>query len=657
MGRFKKIFRSLVGKGEALTNYSDFWYGGLGIKTKTGVSVNEENSLKYLTILACTSLISADIARLPLIMYKRRPGGGKDRIIDDSLADVMHNAANPNMTAFNYRESAQNHLLLWGNAFSVIKRNPYTGDILGLDLLPNPGKVSVRNNKSGNLLYSWEKNGKQIVKTRKDIFHIPGFGWNGLVGMSMVALAREAIGLGLATEEYGASYFGEGIHPAGIYELEGYLGDNREDFLKGLKDGVAGLGKAHNIMVAEGGAKYKPLSFPLNDAQFIETRSYQKTEICGIYRVPPHKVALHGKNSNYNNLEQENASYVDSCLVHWATRWEQNISLQLISPEKRREGYFFEFLMAGLLRGDSQARSEYYTKLFQVGALSPNQILAKENMNSIEGGDQHFVQLNMIPLGQVEQSINEQRLATGKRNEKREIEHRGDPGIALRDRITKQYMPLFRQSAQDIVSKEGLAVKKQINQQRKQRSRTDMESWLNAFYAKFDVDIKSKLGAVMRSFGEAIQFMAMDEINAQSVSGIDSFIDDYIKRYTERHIDSSKGQLISLLGDDLTELEKRVDEWHEKRADKIAINETTRESNAVYQAVAFGAGMSTVWRIRGAKTCPYCRTLSGKRISKGQYYYKTGDEIKIDGYDTMKINGRKSAPPLHAKCDCYASII
>ena len=628
--------------------YDDFWYNAIGGPTKSGVSITEETALKYLTVFACVSLISGDIARLPLKLYRRNPDESKTRVLDHPLSDILHNAPNSSTTSFHFREAAQNHLLLWGNTFSEIKRASYGGDITGLAQITKPGQMSIKKERKG-IFYEWQDTKGKHKKLKKDIFHIAGFGFNGLFGMSMIKLAREAIGLGLAAEEFGSTYFGEGTHPAGIYEMDGYLGDNKKQFTEALKKGYAGLGKSHSIMIAEGGAKYKPLTIPLEDCQFLQTRDHQKIEICGMYHVPPHKIALHGQNSNYNNLEQENAGYVDSCLMHWIVRWEQSIALQLLTKEERQQGLFVEFLVDGLLRGDSQARGEFYNKMFQVGALSPNNILAKENMNPVDGGDQHFVQLNMIPLNMAGTFAKEEENKTLR-------EFRAKSSILVRDRIAKQYYPLFQRAAQDIVNKEGLAVKKQINQQRKKQG--SMQKWLDDFYQKLPEDIRAKLGPVIRSFSEAIEAATIDEIGVDTES-IEDFINDYIDHYAERHVDSSLGQLTALLEEDIEALETRVDEWADegKRAIKIATNETVSVSNGVYQAVAFTVGLGTVWRIRGAKTCPFCKSLNGMRITKGQAFVKGGTELNPEGAEApMLVKRTTHFPALHQGCDCFLAI-
>jgi len=649
---------------------NDFWYSMPGIETKTGVKISEKTALKYLTVYACVTLIAGDLARLPLNLYKRRKDGGKDLIVDNNLFDLLHNAPNAETTSFNWREAAQGHLLLWGNSYSYIEREK-SGKIRGLWILPDPDQIEVRR-VGGQLVYKYEVEGKEVIRTRDEIFHIPGYGYNGLYGQSMINMAREAIGLGIAAEDFGASYFGEGTHPAGLLEMDGILGDNREAYQKALHEGYAGLGKAHKVMLLEGGAKYKPLTIPLNDAQFLETRDHQKIEICGMYHVPPHKIAIHNQNSNYNNLEQENASYVDSCLMHWIVRWESAISQQLLTEVERKSGLFFEFVVQGLLRGDSQARAEYYNKIFQVGGITPNQIRAKENMNPIKGGDESFVMLNMVPLTMAKENIEKQAEKQEKEppndekepetDEKKEsktffseerakdIEKRS---IMVRDRIAKRYRPLILDVAETVVSRETKAIKNKVANRSSDKSA--MTAFLNDFYGKFPVYIEKKMAPVLTSYLKSIIDESVAEIGGEAVN-LDKEIKEYVERYANRHSDSSLGQMLSLLDGEMSDLDIRADEWQEKRPEKITTDETVRASGAAFSWVAFGAGLSLVWRIRGAKTCPYCTSLNGKRIASGGSFVKAGDEIKPKGSEPMMFRGLKRPPPLHQGCDCYVSI-
>jgi HK97 family phage portal protein len=668
MGFLAKELRNSIQSGGSLTAYNDFWYNAIGGgPTKAGVPVNEETAIKYLAVFSCVSLIAGDIASLPLILYQTGKDGSKKRAENERIYDVLKNQPNRNTDSFHWRETGQTHLLTWGNTYSDIKREPRTGEIIELNQIYNPGSIKIKRNRKG-IYYEWSNNrlcneiaedqGKWGTEKRlkKDMFHLAGFGFNGLVGMSVIGIAREAIALGIAARDYGSLFFGQGIHPSGVFETDKNLGDNAQAFAKNIQKQFGSLGESHKGMVLDNGIKFKQITIPMDDAQFIATRKHQDLDICGMYKVPPHKIGIHGANSNNNNLEQENGSYVSQCLRPWLVRWEQSMNMQLLTPEQRQRGLFFEILAEGLLRGDQAARAAYFDSQWSKGAMSANDINKVENRNPVPGGDQYFVPLNFIPSDMAAD------FATKEDEPAQKIESKTfrslSGSIILRDRISKQYYPLFQRAAQEIVNKESLAVKFQVNKQRKSRENRDMQTWLDDFYRKLPDEIKSKIGPVIRSFSEAIQAASAEEmgVDVGISDDLERFINDYTERYAQRHTESSLGQLTALLEEDLDALEERVSEWVEKRADKIASNETVRASNAVYQAVAFGIGLSTVWRIRG-KTCPFCRSLNGKRVIRGQSFVKDGQELNPDGAENpMRINGTKHHPPLHRSCDCYLSV-
>ena len=670
------ILPSLIERRSTFGETNDFWYRPIAPVTEAGVKVDESTALKYLTVYACVSLIAGDVARLPLILYRKIPGGGKERLPDHPLYDLLHTAPNPETTSFHYRESGLVHSLLWGNHYAQIVRNRM-GKIIGVWQLPNPGQVEV-DRENGKIIYRWRTDsGKEITAPRQDIFHVPGMGFNGLVGFSNIAIAREAIGMGLATEKYGALFFSEGTHPAGLLSLPpgADLGDAENDYKNAIREQYAGLGKSHTVMILQNGEEYKPLSMSMEDAQFLQTRDHQKVEICGFYHVPPHKIALHGQNSNYNNLEQENSSYVDSCLMHWLVRWEQCISHQLLTEAERRGGLFVEFLVDGLLRGDSQARGDFYTKMFQVGAMSPNDIRDKENMNPISDGDEYFIQLNMQSLSYAKENEKQLQKITAQQQADEPADAPSEPvqdpeekkltpgmreqrSITLRDRLASNYKPLIRQAAQDIVNRESVAITKRVKKEQRAGAETLLE-WITDFYNDLTPLVRAKMAPVMRSYGMAVYEAAAGEAGLQANDpDIEKFIEEFVDGYAYRHIKSSRGQILSLLNKETPDaIIQRVDEWHEKRADKVAENETTRESNAVYQAAAFAVGLSTVWRIRGAKTCPYCQTLSGRRVAAGNYFAMPGDRIQVPDEPDMMVRGLTAHPPLHAGCDCYLGMI
>lgn len=651
---------------------NDFWYSPYGATQTTisGVKVDEKTAVTYLTVYACVSLIAGDVANLPLILYKRRPDGGKKRAINHPKYDLCHTAVNEEITARSWVEKELTDLLLYGNAYSL-KIYDKRGRLSAIWPVSNPGAVEVEREKDGRLHYKWRtSNNIEVNKTRDEIIHIPGWGFDGLVGMSPIAIAREAVGLGLATEEFGQRFFGNGTHPAGLItmptEAETMDDETFEAYQKSVKSQYSGLGKSHTMMFLLNGEKYQPFTMPLNDAQFLESRQFQKLEIAGMYHVPPHKIAVHGANSNYNNEEQENRHYVDSCLMSWLRRLETCKNQQILTLQERLEGYFYEFLVDGLLRGDSEARSSFYQTMVQNGIMTRNEVRAKENWNPLpeeERADETMVPLNYIfakdadtvpnnGMGLENEEIEEKSLIEWAKEETRSKEVRS---IVARDRLSKRFRPLIQEAAQVVVNKETLAVKKKIKKLRSMRAEQDLVKWLDDFYQEMGEYTRQKMAPVFDSFARAILDVTLVEIGTDiDMVEFDEFLVDYINVYVTRHISSSVGQIKAL--ETFDDIEQRLDEWVEKRSDKIANNETVRLSNASFQTAAFIAGLSTVFTNRGASTCPWCKELNGKVISRGQSLLADGDEISPKGHEPMKINGKKMHPPIHRGCDCYLRI-
>ena len=694
------IFPTFLGKeSRAKSPSDDFWYhpAGYGAPTSAGVRVDEKTALKYLTLFSCVSLIAGDIARLPLNLYKKRTDGGKDTITDHRLYDLLHNAPNPETTSFNYREALQGHLLLWGNGYSQIERAP-NGRVIALWQLPDPSQVIVER-ENGQIVYKYKNaDGDEVTRSRDEIFHIPGYGFNGLYGLSMISVAREAIGLGMSTEKYGSLFFGQGTQPSGTIEMDDFLGDKREIYLEHLKKGYEGLGKSHKVMLLEGGMKYKPMSIPLNDAQFLDTRNFQKTEICGMYHVPLHKIAVHGSNSNFNNLEQENQGYVDSCIIHWVTRWETQISLQLLTEGERRSGLYFKFNLNALLRGDSVARGDFYSKLSQVGGITPNEIRAKEDMNPIDGGDQSFVMLNMVPLDKTAELIDKQledtpAPAPAEPDEEPDIRAYWSQDFSKRKtfdfktyergikRIRKSFMQPIQDAAQSIINRETKAVKNAVNKHL--RAKGDFGTWVENFYTAHGKYVDQKLGPILRTYQQQITDFAGGAIGSEVGAGdMAVFYNETIEQYVKSHVRSSSGQIMAIvkeidLDDMAAAVDKRMDEWFVKRSPKIARDQVSRLSNAA-ALEAWGRGGVTrkIWQTVG-DNCPFCDSLNGKVVGVERNFLNAGDvmyvgdgwtnivaddgtmiqEEKPDGQtepgvQALKSRGNKMHPPIHMGCDC-----
>ncbi|MFH2018711.1 MAG: phage portal protein, partial [bacterium] len=498
-----------------LDAYSDFWYGVAGTGTKAGVPISEKTAMNYLTVARCVMLISADVARLPLILYRRFPDGSKQRMVDHPLYDILHDDTNNETSSFQWRESGNSHIELWGNHYSEIIRKPMSGEIRELRQIADPGSVVVKRNEAGVIEYRWRDKRGQQTKTRENVFHIPGFGFNGLVGLSVLGMIRESVGLGIANDEFAARYFGQGMNIGGVMDIPHDLGEQKAEYLAALKKEYAGLTKSHGVLVTHNGEKFTQLIMPLKDAQFLEGREFQKAEVAGFYGVPGHKVGIYKQNTNRNNTEQENQGYLDSCLIHRITRYETCISQQLLTKKERLAGLFAEFNVTGLLRADAAGRAEYYNKMFQVAGITPNQIAMKENMNPIgPQGDQHFIMLNMIPLSMAGD------LATPKTEQKsqRSIEHRNDKNIVtMFSRIKSSHRKLLKRAAEEVVSKETIAIKRGAKKHFSERGFSDFNNFLDSFYKDHEKYVRLKFDPVFRVYGEAIHREASALLGVEAV--------------------------------------------------------------------------------------------------------------------------------------------
>ena len=363
--------------------------------SSSGKSVNEKTALQTTAVYACVRILAETIASLPLHTY-RYSTGGKEKAMNHPLYYLLHSEPNPEMTSFVFRETLMGHLLLWGNAYAQIIRDG-RGRVLGLyPLLPS--KMLVNRTDQGILYYQYEKDDRTHFLPDTEVLHIPGLGFDGLVGYSPIAMAKNAIGMAIATEEYGAKFFANGASPGGVLEHPGVVKDPGK-IRESWNAVYQGSGNAHRVAVLEEGMKFQPIGIPPEQAQFLETRKYQLNEIARIFRIPPHMIGDLEK-SSFSNIEQQSLEFVMYTLDPWVIRWEQAISRVLFSDSEKRQ-YFVKFNVDGLLRGDYQSRMNGYAVGRQNGWLSANDIRELENLNRISpelGGDLYLINGNMTKL-------------------------------------------------------------------------------------------------------------------------------------------------------------------------------------------------------------------------------------------------------------------
>lgn len=381
---------------------SDFSY--LFGRTTSGKNVNEMTALQTTAVYACVRILAEAIASLPIHVYKYTDEG-KEQDVNHQLYYLLHDEPNPDMTSFVFRETLMTHLLIWGNAYAQIIRDG-RGQVLALyPLLPD--RVSVKRDDKGELYYVYQrseednpnfKNKGNIILKNSEVLHVPGLGFDGLIGYSPIAMAKNAVGMTLATEEYGASFFANGANPGGVLEHPGILKDPSK-----VRDSwnqvYQGTNNSHKVAVLEEGMSYKTIGIPPNEAQFLETRKFQINEIARLYRIPPHMVGDLEK-SSFSNIEQQSLEFVKYTLDPWVVRFEQAFQKALLLPDEKKN-YFIKFNVDGLLRGDYQSRMNGYAIGRQNGWLSTNDIRRLEDMNPLskeEGGDLYLVNGNMTKL-------------------------------------------------------------------------------------------------------------------------------------------------------------------------------------------------------------------------------------------------------------------
>jgi len=402
MGILQGIFKARDKPKNALggSRYS-FFFGN----TSAGKPVNEHTAMQMTAVYSCVRILSETLAGLPLHVYRYNDSGGKEKYLKHPLYKLLHDEPNPEMTSFAFRETLMSHLLLWGNAYAQIIRNA-RGEVIALyPLMPN--KMTVDRDSKGRLFYLYSRTSddaptlgdeSQVYLSPSEVLHIPGLGFDGLIGYSPIAMAKNAVGLAIATEEYGAKFFANGAAPGGVLEHPGTIKDPQK-VKESWNAAYQGSQNAHRVAVLEEGMKYQPIGISPEQAQFLETRKFQINEIARIFRVPPHMLADLEK-SSFSNIEQQSLEFVKYTLDPWVVRWEQSMCRALLM-ESEKPIVFIKFNVDGLLRGDYVSRMSGYATARQNGWMSANDIRELENLDRIPaefGGDLYLINGAMTKL-------------------------------------------------------------------------------------------------------------------------------------------------------------------------------------------------------------------------------------------------------------------
>ena len=365
--------------------------------------------MQIATVYACVRLLAESVAGLPLHLYEYTDEAeqNKQKAKEHPLYKILYRQPNEEMSSFTFRETMMTHLLLWGNAYAQIIRDG-RNNVLGLYPL-QPDQMEVDRDKQGRIIYIYHAYSDDVPKLQNkdyifradEIFHVPGLGFNGLIGFSPIAMMKNALGTAIAVEKYGSAFFKNGAQPSGVLEHPGVL-KNPEKIRENWSDVYGGPNNAHKVAVLEEGMQYKAISLPPEDSQFLSTRQFGVNEICRIFRVPPHMVQ-DLSHATFSNIEHQSIDYVVYTLTPWLSRFEQAITKDLLLPSEQ-DTLFPRFNVDGLLRGDYASRSSGYASGISNGYLSPNDVRRLENMDLIppeKGGDDYYLNGGYVKLENV----------------------------------------------------------------------------------------------------------------------------------------------------------------------------------------------------------------------------------------------------------------
>jgi len=643
-----------------------WWPNTMNYHVNSGAMVSEETAMRIGTVWACVRLLSWTQASLPWHIYKHMQPRGKQLATAHRNYYMLYKRPNSEQSSFTFRSTEMAHQLLWGNAYAEIE---YDNDGFPVALWPlPPWRTKPLRTVKGELFYRVtlpDGNTKNLPPYQ--IWHVLNLSTDGIKGLSIVSQAREALGLSIATEEFGARYFGNGTNIGGVVEHPGKLSTNAHNSLRAdMQEKYEGLGRSHRLMLLEEGMKFQKIGIPPNDSQFLETRQFQVEEICRWFGVQPHLVMDLSRATN-NNIEHQGLEFVTYTMRPHAINWEQETDFKLFGIDSP---YFNEFLLDGLMRGDLLSRYQAYAVARQWGWYSANDIRELENQNPLPGtqGEIYMTPLNMVdastlaapgtkPDSQIDDPLQTNSLTIP--TEKRSLEYRRR-AANLRQKTAASYQRLFHDAGQRIVDREKQNVGRAAAKYLGARSKDDFKNWMNDYYRDYQDYMQRQILPVAQSLADAIQPLAGEEVNAQLEHvnpHVAQFVNDYVSTFGVRYAETSKGQLMGIIekndGDAGDEVVRRLDDWEATRADQVARNETVQLSNAIARMIFQTAGISKLrWACNSSKPCEFCKQMHDKVSPIDTPFLLKGDKLS-DGSRELEIPHNVRHPPLHQSCsDC-----
>jgi HK97 family phage portal protein len=626
--------------------------------------LSPDEALGASAVWAATQYLAGKIAAFPLKLYRRR--NGRTSLARD-LPEYRVLAHRPNawQTDFEWREMSQGHQSLRGNAYSQIIRDR-VGRLQALIPL-NPARMKVVAT-ADSITYEFQRqDGTTAVFAASDILHLRGMSGDGVQGYSLVQVAREALRLGLAGERHGNRLFQNDSRPRGVLTTDQKLSKEARDQLKDAWAAAQGGDALGKVAVLENGLNWTQVGLSAEDAQWIEGRTFQIQEVARFWNVPPHKLRDHSR-STFSNIEESNIEVVVDTLTPLTTRWERRLGASLL-PDRDPEEYFFRFNMDAALRGNAEARTAMYSGLFQLGVMSPNEIREKEDMDPVDGGDERFVQLNLIPLSQAAQGLADINAGPPAADEGRGLpapETRGMPfpgeqrSLRSRRRILQSYLRLLTEAGGRIVRREVGRIR-DLLAILESGDLAEFDRRVVAMYEQHEVYIRDQMTPLLAVYASLIADAAREEVGLSDdiTESQEALARSYSRTFAGAHSRRSQGILARFIAENqgaalVAGVTALLDSWVEDRPRQIGEREAVSFGAAAARMVYDAAGFTTVWRTTGNETCPLCERLNGRVVGRGQPFLEPGDVVDPEDGETtpFEVSDRVSHPSLHSGCDC-----
>ncbi|KKN14044.1 hypothetical protein LCGC14_1000090 [marine sediment metagenome] len=619
----------------------DFWFEDLGGKTYSGKPVTEDTALTNAAFYAAVRIRSHAISTLPLILYKR-VGDNKERATNHPLYPILKSSPNQMHTSQEWLELVSLHKDIQGNHFTFIIRN--NGGQINQLVPVHPNRVTIKFDADSKEPFYIVNGDTHNPWSMNEVLHFRDLSIDGVMGISKIKAAKQAISYGLGLEDYGARFIQNDASSGVILTHPQSIGD---DAIKGLKkafeDSRRGSNK-HRVAVLGEGVSIEKISIPPDDAQFLQSRQFSIQEIARFMGVPPHMLSDLSK-SSFSNIESQELSFLFNTVRPELVKIEQRINKVLLanSPD-----YFVEFLFDARERADLASRYKAYSTGLNAGFLTANEVRSFENLSQVEGGDVLRAPLNTAPVGEEAREIvsnaPDKNQPIAQRVEVLDPETRALPGhVILRDDFQRD----FRKTASEILEEE-IPQLREILEDAPTAER--LQSKLDAFFLSHSEFVRFKIEPLYLRFTQRIATVNAEEAG-KDVPDIDEFVEKLIASAVLRWVRSSRNQLDAL--EDNESRLKRLDEWEEKRAGKFADAESTQVQGAAVRATFIAMGFSRlIWRTRG-DNCPYCQTLNGKSVDSNGTFVNAGEDTTVEGLPPMRSNSKISHPPRHRGCDCY----